>query len=295
MKIDKIVFCSSEEFSPFWNLQSFIWSEVFNIQPVCLLWGKIKNTDMSSRYGTIIEKEYNPDLIKSFQLTWSKFHHTMSEPETTWMIGDIDLFPLQKDLFTSVIDKIDDSAYTHLASNVVTNQRYEEHGGYLPAYYHVAKGKTFEKALSLDKGCFDEQISYIINDGRFTYKNELTFEQSKNYFAPNIVGNNVVINENEYQYWLTDERYTSFKIHDSHKKGIIDFATAIEYQIVSHDCHTQTRIDRPNFRNNAYQRYNSSLLINNKLIDIHCHRPFKEQKESLYDIIEKCFKKKIEI
>jgi hypothetical protein len=249
---------------------------------------------MSSRYGTIIEKEYNPNLIKSFQLTWSKFHHTMSEPETTWIIGDIDLYPLQKDLFTSVIESIDDNAYTHLASNVVTNQRYEKYGGYLPAYYHVAKGKTFEKALSLNEGSFDEQISYIINDGRFTYKNEVSQDKIKQMFG-GASGNKVLIDENEYLYWLTDERYTSFKIHDSHKKGIIDFTTAIEYQIVPNQCQTQTRIDRKSFFNSAYQRYNSLLLHNNKLIDIHCHRPFKEQKESLHDIIEKCFKKKIEI
>jgi len=41
MKIDKIVFCCSEEFSPFWNLQSFLWKEKLDIDPVCLLGGKL--------------------------------------------------------------------------------------------------------------------------------------------------------------------------------------------------------------------------------------------------------------
>jgi hypothetical protein len=67
-----------------------------------------------------------------------------------------------------------------LGINVVTNQRYEKHGGYLPAYFHVAKGNTFTKALSLNDNSFDEQVYNIINDGRFTYKNEVTLEKAKN-------------------------------------------------------------------------------------------------------------------
>jgi len=294
MKIDKIVFSSSEEFSPFWNLQSFIWKEVFNIEPVCILWGEVKNTNMSDKYGSIIEKQYNEQLVKSFQLTWSKFYHTMSEPETTWIIGDMDLYPLQKSLFTDVIQNINDDSYTHLASNVVTNQRYEVKGGYLPAYYHVAKGKTFTKALSLNNGTFEEQIEYIINDGRFTYKNEVSLDTAKNMFGE-ASGNKVLIDENEYQYWLTDERYTSFKVYDSHKQNIINFQTAIEYQIIPHACLEQTRIDRKSFYNGQYHNYHELMLINNKLIDIHCHRPFIEQKDSLYKIIEKCHRQQIKI
>lgn len=291
MKIEKIVFTSSEEFSPFWNLQSFIWKEIFNIEPVCLLWGKVKNTNMTDKYGTIIEKEYNPNLIKSFQLTWSKFHHTSTEPDTTWIIGDIDLYPLQKELFTDVIKNMDENVYTHLASNVVTRQRFENGGGYLPAYYHVAKGKTFTKALSLDENSFDEQIYNITNDDRFTYKKELTLEGAKDRFGSKS-GSKVLIDENEYQYWLTDERYSSFKIYDNHKNGLIRFQTALEYQIVPYDSVLQTRIDRTYYKDGNYQNYNSSMLFNNHLVDIHCHRPFIEQKDSLYSIIKQCFKNK---
>ena len=294
MKIDKIVFSSSEEFSPFWNLQSFIWKEIFGIEPVCILWGKVKNTNMSDKYGTIIEKEYNEQLVKSFQLTWSKFHHTLSEPDTTWIIGDMDLYPLQRKLFTDTIRDIDDDTYTHLASNVVTNQRYEINGGYLPAYYHVAKGKTFTKALSLDDSTFERQIENIINDGRFTYRNEISLEAAKNMFGA-ASGNKVLIDENEYQYWLTDERYTSFKVYDSHKKGIINFKTVIEYQIIPHICNEQTRIDRKSFYNGRYNNYNQLMLMNNKLIDIHCHRPYEQQKDSLYEIIQQCYGRDINI
>jgi hypothetical protein len=294
MKINKIIFSSSEEFSPFWNLQSFIWKEIFNIEPVCLLWGKVKNTNMSDKYGTIIEKTYNPDLVKSFQLTWSKFFHTSSEPETTWIIGDMDLYPLQKDFFINTIENLHEDFYTHLASNVVTNQTYEEKGGYLPAYYHIAKGKTFDRALSLSETSFEEQIKNIINDGRFTYKNEVSQEKIVSMFGSQS-GNKVLIDENEYLYWLTDERYTSYKIFDSHKKGIINFKTVVNYQIVPYESPHQTRIDRASFNNGNYNNFNRLFLINNRLIDIHCFRPFEQQKKSLYTIIEQCFKKQITI
>lgn len=294
MKIDKIVFCSSEQFSPFWNLQSFIWKEIFGIHPVCILWGNVKNTNMSDKYGEIIEKQYNPNLVKSFQLTWSKFYHTLSEPETTWIIGDMDLYPLQKNLFTETIKDLDENFYTHLASNVVTNQRYEEKGGYLPAYYHVAKGKTFDKALSLGKTTFEEQVYDIINDGRFTYKKEISQQQAISMFGAQS-GNKVLIDEEEYLYWLTDERYTSYKIYESHKNQDINFQTVCEYQIDPNAGGSQTRIDRKNFFNNSYHNFNDSMLSNNILIDIHCHRPFEQQKQSLYNIIQKAFKTEIKI
>ena len=294
MKIDKIVFSSSEEFSPFWNLQSYIWKEIFNIEPVCILWGKVKNTNMSDKYGLIIEKKYNPDLIKSFQITWSKFYHTMSELDTTWMIGDIDLYPLQKSFFIETIKDLNENLYTHLASNVVTNQKYEDNGGYLPAYYHIAKGKTFKNALSLGESSFEEQIINITGDDRYTLKGKFSQEEVKVIYGESS-GNKVLIDENEYLYWCTDERYTSFKIFDSHKKGLINFKTACEYQINIYEGPDQTRIDRANYYDNFYHNYDKNMLINNKLIDIHCYRPFEQQKESLYNIIEECYNIKIKI
>ena len=108
-------------------------------------------------------------------------------------------------------------------------------------------------------------------------------------------GNKVLINENEYLYWLTDERYTSYKIYESHKNKDINFKTACEYQIVCHASNNQTRIDRSNFYNNSYHDFNDLMLINNNIIDIHCRRPFDEQKRSLYSIIQKAFKTEINI
>jgi len=114
MKIDKIVFSSSELFSPWWNIQAPIWRNM-GIEPVCILWGKIENTDMNPELGEIIEKEFNLDLYESFQITWSKFYHPSTEPKKTWIIGDMDLVPLQSKYFIEYLEDLPNDCYTHLA------------------------------------------------------------------------------------------------------------------------------------------------------------------------------------
>ena len=212
MKIDKVVFCCSEDFSPFWNIQSFLWKEKIGIEPVCLLWGKVKNTNMNDTYGEIIEKKYSPNLIKSFQMTWSKFYHTQIEPETTWLIGDMDLVPLQSAWFTSKIEDLSDDVYTHLAYGEIPKscnedlKLSEKRGGYvnggmdLAAYYHAAKGKIFTRALGLDECGFDEQINRVVEDGRFGLgpTNGLTPEQTIMQYPY------IPIPRDELYYWVAD-------------------------------------------------------------------------------------------
>ena len=55
MKIDKIIFSTSERFSVFWNLNSKLWKTKVGIDPVCLLFGDRRNTDVTEEYGRVIE------------------------------------------------------------------------------------------------------------------------------------------------------------------------------------------------------------------------------------------------
>ena len=64
------------------------------IEPICLLWGRKENTNMHEKYGKIREMEFIPYIPKVIQITWSKFHFVREEPETTWLIGDIDQIAL---------------------------------------------------------------------------------------------------------------------------------------------------------------------------------------------------------
>ena len=68
MKIDKIIFTSTERYSDFWNLQAEVWSNM-GIEPLLLLWGKKSNTDVSERHGKVLEMTYSSDAIMSLQMT----------------------------------------------------------------------------------------------------------------------------------------------------------------------------------------------------------------------------------
>ena len=209
MKIDKVVFSSSELFAPFWNVQAKVWREM-GIEPVCLLWGKIENTDMDPSLGEIIEMEFNPNLFESFQITWSKFYHTLSEPDTTWITGDMDQIPLRRSRFVDDLVDLPDDCYTHLAyaeipfrtqhvfRSIASNNQhlaltienvfcalggFYDGGMDLPAYYHVAKGSVFNKALGLDEKTFDEQVKYVTEsklfEFSFTNRNDAIYTKSE--------------------------------------------------------------------------------------------------------------------
>ena len=96
MKIDKIVFSTSEEYSDFWYTISRVYKKFLNIEPVCLLFTDREDFNLSSEFGEVKKIKFIPDLPKIIQITWSKFYYTQFEPETIWMIGDIDQIPLDR-------------------------------------------------------------------------------------------------------------------------------------------------------------------------------------------------------
>ena len=308
MKIDKVVFSCSEEFSPFWNIQSLIWKEKLGIEPVCILWGDIKNTNMKDTYGEIIEKKYNPDMVKSFQLTWSKFYHTQTEPETTWMIGDIDLLPLQKEWFIDKIEELPDDVYTHLAYAAMSGSKPLQCEGGLTAYYHVAKGKTYTKGLGLDECSFEEQVERVINDKDRRFGRPTSQEHIKNYnewserhgYQPYITPEN---DDSELQFWLADEKYSTWRLKRA--TGCEDKSPALPFQedkkieFINHitldfswDDELKglvDRIDRCEFRSPNYTNWNIDKLISHGYIDMHCWRPYDEQEDSMLKIISACW------
>jgi len=257
MKIDKIVFSSSEMFSPWWNIQAPIWKSM-GIEPVCILWGKIENTNMNPDLGEIIEKEFNPDLYESFQITWSKFYHTCTEPETTWIIGDMDLVPLQSKYFTEGISTLPDECYTHLAFGEIPRigsapfleimrrhhqpvtaesftdltylNMFERLGGYydggmdLPAYYHVAKGKTFSAALGLEEKSFNDQVKWVCESKKFGLGplHDNCFHQPS-WSSVKHNYSSIPIPAEELYVWVADEGYSSHRIFSAHKEGKITF------------------------------------------------------------------------
>ena len=177
MKIDKVIFSTSERFSVFWNMQARAWTKL-GIHPVCLLFGKIANTDIDHRNGgTVIEVPFQPGIPEILQIVWSKFYWPKHEPETTWLIGDIDLLPLGSRWFTDNIAEIPDDCYVHLDADGITQLSRSKSwvnmdpnnpgmpdrgcGDNLPGHYHCATGKLLEHALDLT-GTFTDQLRGIM-------------------------------------------------------------------------------------------------------------------------------------
>ena len=293
MKIDKIIFASSEEYSPFWNIQSRIWSTVFGIQPVLLLWGKVKNTDVSDTYGEVIEKNYSTNSLKSLQMTWSKFVHVATEPNVTWMTGDIDMFPLQTNYFVDNIKTIPDDFYSHLGYSLMApyeeQDRWIKKGGLctdrggcdLVAYYHVAKGKTFDLVYDLGNGSLDDQVNRIMNTKKYGWAraNKLSHEEVCQKIG------HVPLPKEELPYWCSDENYTSDLLFDAKEKGKVNFEGRT-YELYWF----ATRIDRPHWDRNLHSyRCDYSKLSRKEYIDFHAYPPpivsFKEQEKSIRAIL----------
>jgi hypothetical protein len=183
VKIDKVIFSSSERFSVFWNVISKVWKTKVGIEPVCLLFGEKKNTDMTEEYGQVIEVPIMPEYPLLIQITWSKFFWPTLEPHTTWLLGDMDMCPLATDWWTTNIADMPDDYYLHLDADGITqlngtpftwankeinrrNQQDRGHDTNLPAQYHCGKGHILKKGLSINAGWADE-IANIVNSGEF--------------------------------------------------------------------------------------------------------------------------------
>lgn len=143
MKIEKAIVSSDDNkfYLDFWPLVSKIWKTKFNIIPV-LLYVSDSEFEPSTEYGEVIRYKPLKNYPIYLQTLWVRYFHPSTEPETTWIVSDIDMFPISKQFFIEKIADIDDNTYVHLGS---FTDEYEK----FPSCYHVAKGKNFIDILDL--------------------------------------------------------------------------------------------------------------------------------------------------
>jgi hypothetical protein len=286
MKINKVLFsCSdSPDYTPFWEVQSKIYRECLGIEPVCLLFGKKSKTGMTEKYGTIVEMEADPNLPWSVQMVWSKFDYPTREPDTTWLIGDIDLVPLQRAHFIDRVASIPDNAYAHLNAGGISQPRLGRMDGFindgpervakdrgrsggadLPGHYHAAKGKTFEWLTQCRP--FLLQVQRIVTSDR--YGLGVMSNQPKSQ-----------IKDNPYwYYWCAEENYSSDLIWTAFKNKQLNFVP-----LYYNNGNDTDRINRDVFVNNDYV-YSVPKLKAGVYVDIHCARPYASQHDALARII----------
>lgn len=286
MKIDKVIFSCSEPpaYSSYWNTQSRLYREGLGIEPICLLHGKKDKTDMREDFGRVIEMETIPGLPWAVQMVWSKFDFTRTEPETTWMIGDIDLLPLSSRHFTENIASVPDDWYLNLNAGGISiprmgrpdgflscgSERHGKDGGFigsdLPAHYHVSKGKNFERLYFAGK-TFQQTVEHIVHSGRYGMG----------------ILNNYPVTEKEnnpyWYYWVAEENYTSEVLWNAIKAGQINYHGF-------HYCNANERLWTWDKTRNDYV-YDPGRVASRAIVDIHCCavRPYALQAEALERII----------
>jgi hypothetical protein len=290
MKIDKIVFSTSDgpEYSPFWNFQSLIWSSM-GIEPICLLWGDRSKTNLSEKFGKVIEKKFLPNLPEVIQITWSKFDFPKTEPNTTWMIGDIDMLPLQKKYFIDQIKDDSEDWYLHLnAAGISVPRRgkldawmsegptvyHSQHlkstetGCDLPGHYHVAKGRLFEDIYNLNVP-FKEQIERLTKPhyyGSGPHASLPREEAEKNPAS---------------YYWCAEENYSSEKLYER-----VVIQRNITFKGYCYNNHNfGNRIDRSHWNEETKDYTYDPRSLGSK-VDVHCARPYEKQEAALLRIIE---------
>lgn len=296
MKIDKIVFSSSVEYSPFWNIQSRVWKTKFGVEPVCLLFGGTKKQcGLSEEYGTIHEIPFDPSLPNIIQLQFYKYYFPQADPEKVWMVGDIDQIPLQTEHFTEGLESVSENAYCHMNHSLcaqIHNVPREKcvvngepiflqkggfsTGGYdLPGHHHIAKGRIMKSLFFRDKS-FYETMKHIVESRRYGM----------------IKPWNGQINQIHGDFWCADEWYTSEKIWYGYQAGnIFDSMFFKDYHIWNN------KICRSGIMPNAnggwtrqwdgvQYNYDPVKVKDKTYVEIHCHRGYREQEASLMRLLE---------
>lgn len=269
MKIDKVIFVSDSNvnYLSFWNRISQFYKEYHKID--CKLFF-ISNEHsenkkfLSEKYGEVqvIKPINNIPII--IQTLWAKFWFTQTELNTTWLIGDIDLFLLNKKYMNFCLQNIPDDAYGHLNSNGYKNGNWWENikcG--IPGYFHCAKGKTFKKYLQLTDS-FENECKYIYESKKYgiLYNGLINSEEQ----APERVKD-----KSDYGFICCEENRTT-ELLISKKEEIFGFTYPENLQ----------RIETPHAKNGLQTPDNFKLKnlfdisLKNDYIDFHCPRPFSK-------------------
>jgi hypothetical protein len=259
MKIEKVIFTIDDNphYKGFWSSISKHYKQKLNITPKLFIIGN--NVDLSTydtSNGEIELIKPIDDIPTIIQALIGKFYFTKTEPNTTWKIGDLDLYPLQQYHFKNRIIDISDNKYVHLNPFAYGYNWREKING-LAGYFHVAKGKVFESELNFTNKSFKDVCSEIYLGNKYGIK-----------FHDNNASTESKQASDNWGWFCCEEMYTGEILKTSEN--------LIEIQPVSND---YTRLDR------SHMVYNIDDIINGKYIDFHSPRPYEKHKDEIEKII----------
>ena len=192
-KIKVIISCDSNPlYSEFWNEVSYVWSTIFNIEPVLIYIADEPNHSLSEEYGTIIRKNIEKDIPLYLQGQLARIYYTNLYPDDICILSDADIIPLNRHFFNKekILQKVDRETLYHLSPTK------REFGQY-PMCYYSGYGSTLS---SMFAGLTWRQFLEDVIACDFTVEN-------LGYVLPQHLQNN--------KYWFSDELYLYKKIKEN--------------------------------------------------------------------------------
>lgn len=170
MKIDKIIFTSDSNINylSFWNSISKYYKTKFQIDCKLFFIGQKNDNNkmyLSEEFGEVQVVDPIENIPIIIQSLWGKFWFTQTELNSNWLIGDIDLYLLNKDYFDCCMQSIPNDSYGHINANGYKSGNWWDNGQ-LPGYFHCASGKKFKQYLQLSDS-FEQDCLYILNSKKY--------------------------------------------------------------------------------------------------------------------------------
>lgn len=261
MKIDKVLFVSDENtnYLSFWNSISKHFKERLKLEPKLFFIGSPNNVDkalLSEKYGEIEIVKPIKEVPIIIQALWGKLWLTQTEPNTNWLIGDIDLYPLNLNYYLESSAKVPDGYYSHLNANGYNAGEWYNvpHLG-LPGYYHFASGKKFQEMLQLTDS-FEKEVKFIYESKKYGAK-------FKGIYIPERVVNTI---KTDYDYICCEEHLSTERLIPK-KEEIVCFTYPAN----------MIRIEHP-------KQFDFKNISN--IIDFHCPRPYSNHGIAVENILD---------
>lgn len=279
MTIDKILFVSDSNLNylSFWNSISKFYKMYFGITPKLFFIGEKTEENksyLSEEYGEIEIVKPLDDIPIIIQALWGKFWFAQTEPDTNWLIGDIDLYLLNKKYFEESVACIPNDGYGHINANgYKMGNWWENMMAGIPGYFHCASGRKFKEFLQLSDS-FEQDCLFILNSKKYGILNNGLISNIEH--APERVKDKI-----GYEFICCEENLSTERL-SSRKEEV----TSITYP------DNLIRIETPYAAvgKSTPSDFNLMSIFNpdykDKYIDFHSPRPYTAFKDQIENIIK---------